>query len=98
MQSSSKHSDLHNSSQKLVLHMWEEENLAENSPQENHRKSHKHHHRNHRKSSHHIKEAHEDRIDVYVAKRGLKGPPTKPKPNLVELARKSHSIHSKNYF
>ena len=93
---SSKNSELHNSNQKLVLHMWEDENNHHES-QEMSRKHHKHHHRNRHKHHSSHKES-EDRIDVYVAKRNLKGPPTKPKPNMVELARKSHSLHSKNSF
>ena len=95
---SSKNSDLHNSNQKLVLHMWEDEH-HENEARKH--RDHKHHHRNRHKhhSRDHKDHISEDRIDVYVAKRNLKGPPTKPKPNLVEYARKSHSsLHSKQPF
>ena len=77
--------------------MWEDENLEHEQSHQQSRKHHKHHHRNRHKSHHGSHKEVEDRIDVYVAKRGLKGPPTKPKPNMVEL-RKSHSIHSKTNF
>ena len=100
----SKNSDLHNSNQKLVLHMWEDEHHDQQQNENRKHRDHKHHHRNrhkHHSSRDHHKDhiSENDRIDVYVAKRNLKGPPTKPKPNMVEYARKTHSaLHSKHPF
>ena len=97
-------SDLHNSNQKLVLHMWQEDSGDENSPDRNSKKlncakkeSHRHRHKNrHRHGAHSGHSRDEDRIEVYVQKKPtLKGPPTKPKPNISEMARRAHSSHSK---
>ena len=113
-------SELHNSNQKLVLHMWQEDsgddnptshhnnNSPENrksSKQHIHKDSHRQHrHRNRHRhggggGSGHHRDSHEDRIEVYVQKKPtLKGPPTKPKPNISEMARRAHSSHSKQCF
>ena len=45
----SNNSDIHNSSQKLVLHMWQEDSADEQSPERKkhiHKESHRHRHRN----------------------------------------------------
>ena len=83
--------------------MWEDEHHDQQQNENRKHRDHKHHHRNRHK--HHNRDHHKDhisendRIDVYVAKRNLKGPPTKPKPNMVEYARKTHSaLHSKHLF
>ena len=113
-------SELHNSNQKLVLHMWQEDSGDENptshhnnnspenrksSKQHIHKDSHRQHrHRNRHRhggggGSGHHRDSHEDRIEVYVQKKPtLKGPPTKPKPNISEMARRAHSSHSKQCF
>ena len=96
-------SDLHNSNQKLVLHMWQEDSGDEHSPERSaakkhiHKESHRHRHKNrHRHGAHSGHSRDEDRIEVYVQKKpALKGPPTKPKPNISEMARRAHSSHSK---
>ena len=111
----SNNSELHNSNQKLVLHMWQEDSGDENHQQHSpeNRKSkhiHKDSHRQHRHRNRHRhgggggggsghRDSNEDRIEVYVQKKPtLKGPPTKPKPNISEMARRAHSSHSKQCF
>ena len=94
--------------------MWQEDSGDENHHQQQHspenRKSkhiHKDSHRQHRHRNRHRhgggggghRDSNEDRIEVYVQKKPtLKGPPTKPKPNISEMARRAHSSHSKQCF
>ena len=111
----SKNSEINNSNQKLVLHMWEDSTgddqmishhdqqsvingnnhlISHNKKhsKESHKKdNHRHHHRSKHRSHHHHSASNsnehnrldlEDRIDIYVQKSPLKGPPTKPKPSL----------------
>ena len=82
----------------IVLHMWQEDSGDEQSPERKkhiHKENHRHRHRN----RHGHRHRDEDRIEVYVQKKPtLKGPPTKPKPNISEMARRAHSSHSKQCF